>query len=60
MVFSLDCGRRAYYCNLFVQALLELGADPRLIADDGATPEQVIYMYMNLLNRFYKGLLYIL
>lgn len=28
-------------CFSFIQVLLELGADPRMVADDGAYPEQV-------------------
>lgn len=32
-----------------MQVLLELGADPRVTADDGATPEQVCTSFVKIL-----------
>ena len=40
-------GARGYSCSFNVvcllQVLLEIGADPRIHADDGAVPQQVCY-----------------
>ena len=38
------------YFNVTYQVLLELGADPRVTADDGATPEQVNSLYIALVH----------
>ena len=38
---SFCCLLHCVFYLLYLQVLLELGADPRIIADDGANPEQV-------------------